>query len=152
MIGLTVDGCVHTADATQHDSRVASAVCVADQFVFEYCERCCQPKPLLEFSIQAQRPASASDRNGCHSNGCGGVPASNNSSVVETRPAATNTTTPGMTVIYTMDRDSNPGPVFSIPGFGIGKFVSNPGIPAGLWDSGDVISKTVIFEYMGLYC
>ena len=31
--------------------------------------------------------------------------------------------------------------------------ISNPGmagIPAGLWDPVDMISKTVIFEYMGL--
>ena len=45
-------------------------------------------------------------------------------------------------------KDSNPGPVFSIPGFGIGEFL----IPAGLWDPGCLISKTVIFECMGLYC
>jgi len=43
-------------------------------------------------------------------------------------------------------RDSNPGPVFSIPGFGIGEFLSNPGIPAGLWDPGSIRSKTVIIE------
>ena len=28
--------------------------------------------------------------------------------------------------------------------------MSNPGIPAGLWDPGGVISKTVIIEYMDL--
>ena len=43
-------------------------------------------------------------------------------------------------------RDSNPGPVFSIPGFGIGEFL----IPAELWDPGGMISKTVIIEYNGL--
>jgi len=30
--------------------------------------------------------------------------------------------------------------------------ISNPGIPAGLWDPGNMISKTIIIEYMGLYC
>jgi len=45
-------------------------------------------------------------------------------------------------------RDSNPGPVLSIPGFGIGG-ISNPGIPAGLWDPGGIISKNVIIEYNG---
>ena len=30
--------------------------------------------------------------------------------------------------------------------------ISNPGIPAGLWYPGGIRSKTVIIEYMGLYC
>jgi len=47
-------------------------------------------------------------------------------------------------------RDSNPGPVFSILRFGIG--ICNPGIPAGLWGLGGMISKTVIIKYMDLYC
>ena len=41
--------------------------------------------------MQAQRPGSAADRDGCHSNGCGVGLTSNSSSVVEMRPAATNT-------------------------------------------------------------
>ena len=50
--------------------------------------------------------------------------------------------------LYTNDvsRDSNPEPVFSIPGFG---GISNPGIPAELWDPGGMRSKTVIIEYIG---
>ena len=32
------------------------------------------------------------------------------------------------------------------------KTTANPGIPAGLWGPGGMISKSVIFEYMGLYC
>ena len=45
-------------------------------------------------------------------------------------------------------RDSNPGPVFSIPGFGIGEIV----IPGSRRDYGipALISKTVIFEYNGI--
>jgi len=30
--------------------------------------------------------------------------------------------------------------------------ISNPGIPGGLWYPGGMISKTIIIEYMGLYC
>jgi len=54
------------------------------------CARCQPVKPMLEFSVQTQRHASASDRSGCHGNGCGGGIMTDNSAA-EMRPASTNT-------------------------------------------------------------
>ena len=59
---------------------------------------------------------------------------------------------PVNTIIYQvgLTRDSNPGPVFSIPGFGIGEFLI-PGSrdPGGITGSRGMISKTVIIEHNG---
>ena len=47
---------------------------------------------MLEFSVQTQRHATATDRNGYYGNECGVMPASDNSSsAADMRPVATNT-------------------------------------------------------------